>query len=143
MGYRKRLAACRPKAAVEDPRCTIVDSVCLLDNVDGSHAALKIMFNRSLTFAARTSHRDGSRAGESTMSATINWDDLPRFEQRLVIKLFGGGTTRNAIPAVVDGLRSRGLLDENGKLAILGLLVFTLALHKQQSDALLRTGRVA
>ena len=77
------------------------------------------------------------------MSATINWDDLPRFEQRLVIKLFGGGTTRNEIPAVVDGLRSRGLLDENGKLAILGLLVFTLALHKQQSDALLRTGRVA
>jgi hypothetical protein len=33
------------------------------------------------------------------MAATISWDDLPRFEQRLVIKLFGG-TTRNELPAV-------------------------------------------
>jgi hypothetical protein len=75
------------------------------------------------------------------MAATISWDDLPRFEQRLVIKLFGGGTTRNELPAVVDGLRSRGLLDEAGKLSMLGLLVFTLALNKQQADAQLRMDR--
>jgi hypothetical protein len=77
------------------------------------------------------------------MAATISWDDLPRFEQRLLIKLFGGGTTRHEIPAVVDGLRSRGLLDEAGKLSMLGLLVFTLALHKQQAEAQLRSGRTA
>jgi hypothetical protein len=75
------------------------------------------------------------------MAATISWDDLPRFEQRLVIKLFDGGTTRNELPAVVDGLRSRGLLDEAGKLSMLGLLVFTLALNKQQADAQLRMDR--
>ena len=72
------------------------------------------------------------------MSATINWDDLTRFEQRLLIKLFGG-TTRNENPAVVDGLRSRGLVDENDELSILGLLAFTLALRKQQTDAQLCT----
>jgi hypothetical protein len=77
------------------------------------------------------------------MSATINWDDLTRFEQRLLIKLFGGGTTRNENPAVVDGLRSRGLVDENDELSILGLLAFTLALRKQQTDAQLCTGRAA
>jgi hypothetical protein len=77
------------------------------------------------------------------MSATMRWDDLTRFEQRLLIKLFGGGSTRNERPAVVDGLRSRGLVDENGELSMLGLLTFTLALRKQQADAQLRTGRAA
>ena len=77
------------------------------------------------------------------MSATMRWDDLTRFEQRSLIKLFGGGSTRNERPAVVDGLRSRGLVDENGELSMLGLLTFTLALRKQQADAQLRTGRAA
>jgi hypothetical protein len=74
------------------------------------------------------------------MPATISWDDLTRFEQRVLIKLFGGGTTRNEKPTVVDGLRFRGLVDENDNLSMLGLLVFTLAIRKQQLDAL-RTGR--
>ena len=74
------------------------------------------------------------------MPATISWDDLTRFEQRVLIKLFGGGTTRNENPTVVDGLRFRGLVDENDNLSMLGLLVFTLAIRKQQLDAL-RTGR--
>jgi hypothetical protein len=73
----------------------------------------------------------------------MRWDDLTRFEQRSLIKLFGGGSTRNERPAVVDGLRSRGLVDENGELSMLGLLTFTLALRKQQADAQLRTGRAA
>jgi hypothetical protein len=77
------------------------------------------------------------------MATTISWDDLTRFEQRLLIKLFGGGTTRNENPTVVDGLRSRGLVDENDKLSMLGLLVFTLAIRKQQVDAQLRSGRAA
>ncbi len=58
------------------------------------------------------------------MAATISWDDLTRCEQRLLIKLFGCGTTRNENPTVVDGLRSRDLVDENDKLSMLGLLVF-------------------
>ena len=69
------------------------------------------------------------------MSATINWDDLTRFEQRLLIKLFGGGTARNDPPHVVEGLRCRGFVDENNKLSMLGLLVFTFAIGKQQADA--------
>jgi len=77
------------------------------------------------------------------MAATISWDDLTRCEQRLLIKLFGCGTTRNENPTVVDGLRSRDLVDENDKLSMLGLLVFTLAIRKQQLDAQLRTGRAA
>ena len=75
------------------------------------------------------------------MAETAGWDELTKSEQRLLIKLFGGGTTRNELPAVVDGLRSRGLLDEAGKLSMLGLLVFTLALNKQQADAQLRMDR--
>ena len=69
------------------------------------------------------------------MSSTINWDDLTRFEQRLLIKLFGGGTARNDAPLVVEGLRCRGFVDENNELSMLGLLVFTLAIGKQQADA--------
>jgi hypothetical protein len=60
---------------------------------------------------------------------------LTRFEQRLLIKLFGCGTTRNENPTVVDGLRSRGLVDENDEPSMLGLLVLTLAIRKQQEDA--------
>jgi len=44
-----------------------------------------------------------------TMPATISWHDLTRFEQRLLMKLFGCGTTRNENPTDVDGLRVRGL----------------------------------
>jgi hypothetical protein len=49
--------------------------------------------------------------------------------------LFGCGTTRNENPTLVDGLRSRGLVDENDEHSMLGLLVFTLAIRKQQEDA--------
>jgi hypothetical protein len=68
------------------------------------------------------------------MAETAGWDELTRSEQRLLIKLFGGGTTRNDRPAAVEGLRCRGFLDENNKLSMLGLLVFTLAIREQQAD---------
>jgi hypothetical protein len=68
------------------------------------------------------------------MADTAGWDGLTRSEQRLLIKLFGGGTTRDDRPAVVHGLRRRGFVDENDKLSMLGLLVFTLAIRKQQAD---------
>ena len=72
------------------------------------------------------------------MAAATLWDGLTRREQRLLIKLFGCGTTRNEDPAIVDALRSRGLLDENSELSQAGLFVFTLALREQQARALLR-----
>ena len=66
--------------------------------------------------------------------ADANWDDLSRLEQRLLTKLFGGGSTRHDDPAVVESLRSRGLVDENNQLSMPGLIVFTLAVRQQQAD---------
>jgi hypothetical protein len=66
------------------------------------------------------------------------WAELTRLEQRLLIKLFGCGSTRNEEPAVVEGLFARGLLDDNHELSKAGLFVFTLALRKQQADVRLR-----
>jgi hypothetical protein len=77
------------------------------------------------------------------MSKTAEWDDLTRFEQRLLIKLFGGGTVRKENPAIVDELRARGFVDENNELAMAGLFVLTLAMRRQQADALARIGLAA
>jgi hypothetical protein len=62
------------------------------------------------------------------------WTELTRPEQRLLIKLFGCGSTRNEEPAVVEGLCARGLLDSNHELSKAGLFVLTLAMRKQQAD---------
>jgi hypothetical protein len=72
------------------------------------------------------------------LEATI-WGELSRPEQRLLIKLFGFGSTRNEEPAVIEGLCARGLLDNNHKLSKAGLFILTLAMRKQQADLLLRT----
>lgn len=77
------------------------------------------------------------------MSRTAEWDDLTRFEQRLMIKLFGGGSVRKENPTVVDELRARGFVDENNELALPGLFVLTLAMRRQQADALARIGLAA
>jgi len=77
------------------------------------------------------------------MSDTAGWDELTRFEQRLLIKLFGGGTARKEDPAIVDELRSRGLIDENNELAMPGLLVLTMAMRRQQAEARARIGLAA
>jgi hypothetical protein len=63
------------------------------------------------------------------------WNELTRPEQRLLIKLFGCGSTRNEEPAVVEGLCARGLLYENHELSKAGLLVLSLAMRKQQAGA--------
>ena len=76
------------------------------------------------------------------VEATI-WAQLNRPEQRLLIKLFGCGSTRNEESAVVEGLCARGLLDENHELSKVGLFVLTLAMRKQQADVRLRTGLTA
>lgn len=77
------------------------------------------------------------------MNETNAWDELTRFEQRTLIKLFGGGTLRNDDPIVVEELRARGLVDGNDNLSMPGLLVLTLAMRKQQADARSRMGLAA
>ncbi len=77
------------------------------------------------------------------MAEASGWDELTRFEQRVLIKLFGGGTVRKENPAVVDELRARGFIDKNNELAMPGLFVLTLAMRRQQKDALVRLGLAA
>jgi hypothetical protein len=50
------------------------------------------------------------------------WDELTRPEQRALIKLFGGGSLRKNDPAIVDGLRARGFVDENDALSMPGVV---------------------
>jgi hypothetical protein len=71
------------------------------------------------------------------------WDELTRSEQRLLIRLFGGGSVRNQNAADIEGLRRRGFVNDEQKLSLPGLLVFTLALHEQQAIAQRRAGLVA
>jgi hypothetical protein len=73
------------------------------------------------------------------MVEAMIWAELTRLEQRLLIKLFGCGSTRNEEPAVVEGLRARGLLDDNRELSKAGLFILTLAMRKQRADLRLRT----
>jgi hypothetical protein len=63
------------------------------------------------------------------------WDELTRSEQRLLIRLFGGGSVRNQSTGDIEGLRQRGLINDEQKLSLPGLLVFTLALQDQQNVA--------
>ena len=69
------------------------------------------------------------------MPEAAGWDQLTKFEQRALIKLFGGGSLRYDDPAVVKGLRARGLVDENNGLSMAGLFVLTLAMRRQQEVA--------
>jgi hypothetical protein len=74
------------------------------------------------------------------MSEAAGWDKLTRFEQRALIKLFGGGSLRHDDPEVVNGLRARGFVDENNALSMPGLFVLTLAMRRQQAAAQLSAG---
>jgi hypothetical protein len=65
----------------------------------------------------------------STVFEAPGWDELTRFEQRALIKLFGGGSLRHDDPAVVAELRLLGFVDENDALSMPGLLVLTPALR--------------
>jgi hypothetical protein len=42
------------------------------------------------------------------------WDELSRSEQRILLKLFGGGTLRANDPTETAELRSEGLIDDKG-----------------------------
>jgi hypothetical protein len=69
------------------------------------------------------------------MSEASGWDALTRFEQRALIKLFGGGSLRNDDPAVANELRTRGFVDENNALAMPGLFVLTLPMRRTRAEA--------
>src|ERR1700733_1704153 len=59
------------------------------------------------------------------MPETPLWDELTRSEQRLLIRLFGGGSLRNQNPEDVEGLCRRGLVDDEQNLSVPGLLALT------------------
>jgi hypothetical protein len=71
------------------------------------------------------------------------WDELTRSEQRLLIRLFGGGSLRNQNAADIEGLLRHGLVDEERNLSMPGLLALTLAMREQQADARRRAGLAA
>jgi hypothetical protein len=58
-------------------------------------------------------------------------DELTRSEQRLLIRLFGGGSLRNQNAADIEGLRWRGFIDDEQNLSMPGLLVLTLAMRER------------
>jgi hypothetical protein len=72
------------------------------------------------------------------MSEAAAWDGLTRFQQRTLIKLFGGGSLRHDGPAIANELRSRGYVDENDTLTMSGLSILTDAMRRQQAEAQLR-----
>jgi len=69
------------------------------------------------------------------MSEATGWDGLTRFQQRALIKLFGGGSLRHDGPAIANELRSRGFVDENDALTMSGLFVLTPAIRRPQTEA--------
>jgi len=76
------------------------------------------------------------------MPETPLWDELTRSEQRLLIRLFGGGSLRNQNPVDVESLCRWGLVDAEQNLSVPGLLALTLAMRQQQADAQRRADTV-
>jgi hypothetical protein len=66
------------------------------------------------------------------MADLPQWNELTRFEQRILIKLFGGGSLRNNNSTETVHLRLYGLVDDNG-LTSAGLEVFKAAFRSQQN----------
>jgi hypothetical protein len=74
------------------------------------------------------------------MPATTHWNQLTRLEQRLLTRLFGGGSLRHQNPETISGLLQRDLIDDEGKLTVPGLHVFIGAVREQQAGARRRVG---
>ena len=66
------------------------------------------------------------------MSAISVWIELTRLEQRLIIKLFAGGSFRGQQRETIEGLLDRGLIDNHG-LTNAGRAAFEAAFHAQQA----------
>jgi hypothetical protein len=78
--------------------------------------------------------------GDLEMPATTHWNQLTRLEQRLLTRLFGGGSLRHQNPETISGLLQRDLIDGEGKLTVPGLHVFIGAVREQQADGRRRAG---
>jgi hypothetical protein len=74
------------------------------------------------------------------MPETPLWDELTRSEQRLLIRLFGGGSLRNQNAEDVEYLCQRGLVDDEQNLSVSGFLTLTLAMRRRPTEAPRRTG---
>jgi hypothetical protein len=72
------------------------------------------------------------------MSTTTHWDDLNRSQQRLMIRLYGGGTVRQQDPEAIAHLHGCGFIGDAGELTTLGAQVFMGAVRRQQADCRLR-----
>jgi hypothetical protein len=68
------------------------------------------------------------------------WNQLNRREQRILIKLFGGGSARGNDPTEAVNLMRLGLITENG-LTATGLELFIAAFNAQRDAH--RTGLIA
>ena len=101
----------------------------------GSSPSTRPNLKRTLFPTGRTAQVPHDSQGAPTMSEAPGWDELTRFQQRALIKLFGGGSLRNDDPAIAKELRTRGFVDENNALAMPRLLVLTLAMRRQQAEA--------
>jgi hypothetical protein len=77
------------------------------------------------------------------MSTATHWDELNRSQQRLMIRLYGGGTVRNQEPEAIAHLHSRGFVSDEGELTTLGAQVFMSAVRRQQADFQLRAALAA
>jgi len=67
------------------------------------------------------------------MSDLSIWNKLTRREQRIVIKLFGGGSLHGDSPIETGNLMRLGLITENG-LTSVGLEVFTAAFSARRAS---------
>jgi hypothetical protein len=54
------------------------------------------------------------RLPRMTRRGLPQWNELTRSEQRILIKLFGGGSLRDNDPRETAELRAEGLIDDNG-----------------------------
>jgi hypothetical protein len=67
------------------------------------------------------------------MADLPQWNELTRSEQRIIIKLFGGGSLRANDASETANLRLYGLIDDNG-LTSEGIEVFKAAWRSQQDS---------
>jgi hypothetical protein len=96
--------------------------------------AVKLPESQSLLVVQRESE------GSLEMPATTHWNELSRLEQRLLTRLFGGGSLRNQNPEIISRLLQRELVDDEGRLTVPGLHLFIGAAREQQADARRRKG---
>jgi hypothetical protein len=68
------------------------------------------------------------------MPAMTDWDELSRLEQRLIMRLYGGGSVRNQSLEAIAHLHGCGLISDEGELTTSGVQVFMIALRRQQAD---------